>query len=198
MHSSSSHKKLTYQSIPSLTTPANSRGIFWKGEFPTPWAQVESAKPRTLGQKNGAKVPPPGQLFSKIQPKKTTKHETELKADLHIVATIAEHVCDHVLERILKLSADQLQIFLVKYEYLRWWQLCEDQDIRANLKKHVCNHVLAILTTYMDTMLKKNSTEMLIIMFINIKPVKYTEARSFLVGGFYRYSKYLKSFIIHL
>ena len=34
-------------------------------------------------------------------------------------------------------------------------------------------------------------------MFRNIKTVKYTEAQSFLVGSFYEYSKYLKSFIIN-
>ena len=32
--------------------------------------------------------------------------------------------------------------------------LFEDQGIREKLKKRVCNHVLAILTTYMETMLK--------------------------------------------
>ena len=35
------------------------------------------------------------------------------------VLTIAEHACNHVLKRVYKLSAYQLQIFLVKYEYLR-------------------------------------------------------------------------------
>ena len=39
--------------------------------------QKESAKPRPLGQKNRAKTPPPGRLFSKIQ-QKETKHETEI------------------------------------------------------------------------------------------------------------------------
>ena len=48
----------------------------------------------------------------------------------------------------------RLQIFLVKYEYLRSKQLCEDQGIRGKLKKRVCNHVLAILKTYMETRLK--------------------------------------------
>ena len=45
------------------------------------------------------------------------------------------------------------QICLVKYEYLRSLQLCEDQDKPGKLKKRVCNHVLAILTTYMETRL---------------------------------------------
>ena len=46
-----------------------------------------------------------------------------------------------------------MQIFLVKHEYLRSSQLCEDQGIREKLTKRVCNHVLAILTTYMETRL---------------------------------------------
>ena len=33
--------------------------------------------------------------------------------------------------------------------------------------------------------------------FRNIKKVKHIEAQSFLLGGFYGYSKYLKSFSIH-
>ena len=51
------------------------------------------------------------------------------------VVTIAKHACGHVLERVLKQSAYQLQIFLVNYEYLRSLQLCEDQGIRRNLKE---------------------------------------------------------------
>ena len=51
-------------------------------------------------------------------------------------------------KRVLKLSTYRLQVFLVKYEYLRSLQLCEDQGIRGSLKKPVCKHVLAILTTY--------------------------------------------------
>ena len=35
-------------------------------------------------------------------------------------------------------------------------------------------------------------------MFRNIKTVKHIEAQSLLVGGFHGYSKYLKSFSIHL
>ena len=42
-----------------------------------------------------------------------------LKPGLHIVVTIAEHACDHVLKKVLKLLIYRLQIFLVKYEYLR-------------------------------------------------------------------------------
>ena len=37
---------------------------------------------------------------------------------LHIVVTIAKHACDRVLKRVLKLSTYQLQIFLVKRQYL--------------------------------------------------------------------------------
>ena len=74
-----------------------------------------------------------------------------VKPDLHIVVTIAQHACDRVLKRILKLSTYRLQIFLVKYEYLRSLQLCEDQGIPGNLKRAVSKHVLAIFTTYMET-----------------------------------------------
>ena len=42
-----------------------------------------------------------------------------VKPDLHIVVTIAQHACDRVPKRFLKLSTYRLQIFLVKYEYLR-------------------------------------------------------------------------------
>ena len=74
-----------------------------------------------------------------------------LKLGLHIVVTIAEHACDHVLKRVLKLSRYLLQIFLVKCEYLRSLRLCEDQGIREKLEKRVLQHVLAIFTTYMGT-----------------------------------------------
>ena len=65
---------LMYQSIPSLTipppqTPGN---FFERANAPLPLplpGHKESAKPRPLGQKNHAKTPPPGQLFSKIQQK---------------------------------------------------------------------------------------------------------------------------------
>ena len=53
------------------------------------------------------------------------------------VVTIAKHACDHVLKRILKQSTYRLQIFLIKYEYLRSLQLCEDQGIRRKLKRNV-------------------------------------------------------------
>ena len=49
------------------------------------------------------------------------------------VVTIAKHACDHVLKRILKQST--LQIFLIKYEYLRSLQLCEDQAYAESLKE---------------------------------------------------------------
>ena len=53
------------------------------------------------------------------------------------VVTIAKHACDHVLKMVLKQSAYRLEIFLVKYEYLRSLQLCEDQAIRRKLKRNV-------------------------------------------------------------
>ena len=52
------------------------------------------------------------------------------------------------------LSTHRLQICLVKSEYLRSLQLCEDQGTREKLKKRVCSHLFAILTTYIETRLK--------------------------------------------
>ena len=77
----------------------------------------------------------------------------ELKPGLHldIVITIAEHACDHVLKRVLKLSAYRLQIFLVKDH--------EDQDIPGKLKKWVRKHVLVILTTHMEIRLSKDAQD---------------------------------------
>ena len=59
--------------------------------------------------------------------------------------TIAKHACDHVLKRILKQSAYRLQIFLVKYEYLRSLQLCEDQGIRRNVSANMCLRFLQLI-----------------------------------------------------
>ena len=39
-----------------------------------------------------------------------------VKPSLHVVITIAQHACDRVLKRVLKLSTYRLQIFLVKDE----------------------------------------------------------------------------------
>ena len=72
-----------------------------------------------------------------------TRHSS-VKPGFHMVITIAGHACDHVLKRVLKLLMYRLQIYLVKHEYLRSLQLCEEQGIPGKLKKHVCNHVLAI------------------------------------------------------
>ena len=88
------------------------------------------------------------QSLQKVEPSSTAS----VKLGLQVV-TIAEHACDHVLNRFLKLSACQFQILLVKYEYLRSIQLCEDQGILGKLKKRVLQHVLAIVTTYMETRL---------------------------------------------
>ena len=57
-----------------------------------------------------------------------------VKPGLHIVVTIAEYACDHVLKRVLKLLIYRSQIFLVKYEYLRSLQQCRDQCIPGKLK----------------------------------------------------------------
>ena len=43
--------------------------------------------------------------------------ETKLRP-CHIVVAITEHAFDVAPKRILRLSKDRLQIFLVKYEYL--------------------------------------------------------------------------------
>ena len=77
----------------------------------------------------------------------------QVKPGLHTVKTIAEHACDLILKRVLKLSTYRLLIFLVKYESLRSLQLNEDQGTLGKLEKHVCKHMLAILTTNMDTRL---------------------------------------------
>ena len=76
-----------------------------------------------------------------------------IKPGLHIVLTIAEHASDNAPKKILRLSTYRLKIFLVKYEYLKSLQLCEDRGIPGKLKKPVRKHVLAILTTYMETRL---------------------------------------------
>ena len=76
-----------------------------------------------------------------------------VKPDLHIIVTVAQHACDRVLKRVLKLSTYRLQIFLVKYEYLRSLQLCDDQGIHGKLKRPVSKHVLVIFTTYIETRL---------------------------------------------
>ena len=78
----------------------------------------------------------------------------KVKPGLHIVATIAEHACDHVLKRVLKLLIYRSQTFLVKCKRLRSLQLCEDQGIPGKLKKRVRNLMLAILTTEMETRLQ--------------------------------------------
>ena len=95
-------------------------------------------------------------------PVRSNNGNQALNSGLHIVVTIAEHACDHVLRlRVLKLSANRFQIFLVKYEYVQSLQPCEDQDISGKLKKRVREHVLAILTTYMATRLKGSSMHVL-------------------------------------
>ena len=84
---------------------------------------------------------------------KFSRLRRHLKPGLHIVVTIAQHACDRILKRVLKPSTYRLQIFLVKFEYLRSSQLCEDQGIRGKLNKPVRKHVLTILTTYMESSL---------------------------------------------
>ena len=78
-------------------------------------------------------------ILQKCQDDKICTTYKKFKPGFHLdkVVTIAEHACDYVPKRALKLSAYRLQIFLVKYEYLRSLQLCEDQGIRGKLKKNV-------------------------------------------------------------
>ena len=72
------------------------------------------------------------------------------------VMTIAKHACDHVLKKVLKQSAYRLQIFLVKYEYLRSLQLCEDQGTGRKLKRNMpANMCLRFLQLIPDQALKK-------------------------------------------
>ena len=78
-----------------------------------------------------------------------TRHSS-VKPGFHMVITIAEYACDHVLKRVVNIS---LQIYFVKHEYLQSLQLCEDQGVPGKLKKRVCSHVLVLLTTYMETRL---------------------------------------------
>ena len=67
---------LMYQSIPSLTIPQGKplENCLERANSPPP-EYKEIAKSRSLGQKNCAKTPPPGQLFKKNSAKNNTKHE---------------------------------------------------------------------------------------------------------------------------
>ena len=80
-----------------------------------------------------------------------------LKPGLHIVLTIAEQACYHVLKMVLKLLIYRLQTFLVKYKCLRSLEPCEDEGIFGKLKKPIRNLVLVILTTNTETSLKSCS-----------------------------------------
>ena len=81
-----------------------------------------------------------------------TAHK-KIKPGLHldIVVTVAEHACDHVLKRVLRLSAYRFQIFLLKYEYLRSLQLLTKAYVES------LKNMLAILTTAMETRLLKDT-----------------------------------------
>ena len=69
---------IMYQSIPSLTIPRADPGEFFERANPPPPGYKESAKLRPLGQKNCAKTPLPGQLFSKIQQKNSQSMRQKL------------------------------------------------------------------------------------------------------------------------
>ena len=53
-------------------------GNFLKGRIRHPLGMKKVRNPDPWGRKIVAKIPPPGQLFSKIQTKRKTKHETEM------------------------------------------------------------------------------------------------------------------------
>ena len=77
----------------------------------------------------------------------------QLKPGLHIVVTIAEYAPDVAPKRMLRLSIQRLQIFLVKYEYLQSLQVCEDQGIREKLKNvfaTMCLRSLQLIKIYGD------------------------------------------------
>ena len=57
-----------------------------------------------------------------------------LKPGLHMVVRVAEHACDDALKRILKPSTNQLQIFLVRDQYLRSLLPHGDQTIAVQLE----------------------------------------------------------------
>ena len=75
----------------------------------------------------------------------TIVFHSELNPGLHIVVIIAGNAADDDPERILKLSTHRLQIFLVKYEYLRSLQLREDQCILKSLKNVFADMCLRLL-----------------------------------------------------
>ena len=70
------------------------------------------------------------------------------KPGLHVVVRVAEHACDDASKRILKPSTYQLQIFLVRNQYLRSLLPHGDQTIAGQLEKHVLKPILAIFATY--------------------------------------------------
>ena len=80
--------------------------------------------------------------------------DLDLKPGLYIVVRVAEHACNDASKRILKPLSYQLQIFLVRDQYLRSLLQYGDKAIAVQLEKHVLKPVLAILTTYMETRLK--------------------------------------------
>ena len=82
---------IMYQSILSLTTPwANPLEILLKWRIPHSRAQ-KSAKPQPMRQINRAKIPPPGQLFLKMQQnpikpeKEIVKNSTQMLICLEIL-----------------------------------------------------------------------------------------------------------------
>ena len=82
--------------------------------------------------------------------------ETDLKPGLHIVVVrVAEHDSGDVSKRILTPSIYRSQIFLSRDQYLLSLLPHGDQAIAGQIEKHVLEPMLAILTTYMETRLKK-------------------------------------------
>ena len=64
---------------------------------------------------------------------------SSLNHGLHIVVTIAEHVCDYVPKSVLKLLKHRLESL----------QLYGDQFIPGQLKKRVCQHMVPILNFHL-------------------------------------------------
>ena len=58
-----------------------------------------------------------------------------LKPSLHMVVTIAEHVCDDAVKSIQKLSAYRWQISLVKDQYLRPFNNMETKPYLDSFKE---------------------------------------------------------------
>ena len=55
---------------------------------------------------------------------------------LHIVVTTAQYTCDRVLKRVLKLSTYRLQIFLLKYNYVKFFNKLMQRKLNFGRRKY--------------------------------------------------------------